>query len=373
MFKLNLNNIKQHTVNALSWKTKRKIVVIQSDDWGSIRMPDRSTYELLLSKNINVKDNYNKYDCIESKIDLLNLFDVLQSFNDCNGNHPVFTANCLMANPDFKKIKEANFGTYFYESIQQKIIDETYIVDLWKKGNSLHIFHPQFHGREHLNTTLWLKALQENHPDTKVAFDNKCWGITTATPSAKRRHYLAAYDFDDDVELDLHKAIIEEGLNLFHDIFGFSSASFIAPNYVWNSALHDTLKSNGVKFIQTQRNQLEPIHHKKYKTIFHYTGQRASNELIFINRNCLFEPSADENVDWVKSCMKDIEQSFLWHTPAVISSHRVNFIGSIFKENRINNTELLSKLLKQIISKWPDVEFMTTVELGDIIKQDIEQ
>ena len=368
MFKLNLNNIKQHAVNALSWKTKRKIVVIQSDDWGSVRMPDRITYELLLSKNINVNDSYNKYDCIENKKDLENLFEVLQTFNDSNGKHPVFTANCLMANPDFKKIKEADFGSYFYESIQQKITDNIHLVDLWKKGNALHIFHPQFHGREHLNISLWLKALQENHKDTRMAFDYNCWGITTTTPSAKRRHYLAAYDFDNENEKGLHKTIIEDGMKIFYDIFGFHSTSFIAPNYVWNSALHETLKTNGVKYIQTQRNQLEPIHLKKYKTIFHYTGQETKNDLIFINRNCLFEPSADENLEWVKSCMKDIEQAFLWNTPAVISSHRVNFIGSIFKENSKINLELFSSLMKQIINKWPDIEFMTTEELGSLIE-----
>jgi hypothetical protein len=363
-----LNYIKQNAVNALSWKTKRKIVVFQSDDWGSIRMPDRKTYELLLSKNINVNDSYNKYDCLETKSDLLNLFDVLQTFNDSNGKHPVFTANCLMANPDFKKIKEADFGSYFYESIQQKITEDIHLVDLWKKGNGLHIFHPQFHGREHLNISLWLKALQQNHKDTREAFDNNCWGITTVTPSVKRKHYLAAYDFDNENEIELHKTIIADGMKIFYDTFGFQSSSFIAPNYVWNSALYETLKTNGVKFIQTQRNQLEPIHHKKYKTIFHYSGQ-SKNDLIFINRNCLFEPSADENLDWVKSCIKDIEQAFFWNTPAVISSHRVNFIGSIFKENSTKNIELLSQLLKQIIYRWPNVEFMSTEALGNLITE----
>jgi hypothetical protein len=298
------------------------------------------------------------------------LFDVLQTFNDSNGKHPVFTANCLMANPDFKKIKEADFGSYFYESIQQKRTEDIHLVDLWKKGNALHIFHPQFHGREHLNISLWLKALQQNHKDTREAFDNNCWGITTVTPSVKRKHYLAAYDFDNENEIELHKTIIADGMKIFYDIFGFNSSSFIAPNYVWSNNLNSVLKSNGFKYIQTQRNQIEPVHHNDYyKAKFHYTGQQSDNGLIYINRNCFFEPSSDGNINWVSSCMNDIEKSFLWKTPAIISTHRVNFIGSIFKENSKINVELFSKLLKQIITKWPDVEFMTTEELGELIEK----
>ena len=34
-------------VNALGWNSNRKIVVIESDDWGSIRMPSRKIYEYL--------------------------------------------------------------------------------------------------------------------------------------------------------------------------------------------------------------------------------------------------------------------------------------------------------------------------------------
>ena len=36
------------------WKTDRKIVVIESDDWGSIRMPRREVYEMSLKKGYRV-------------------------------------------------------------------------------------------------------------------------------------------------------------------------------------------------------------------------------------------------------------------------------------------------------------------------------
>lgn len=49
---------------------------------------------------------------------------------------------------------------------------------------------------------------------------------------------------------------------------------------------------------------------------------------------------------------------------AVISSHRLNFIGNIDIQNRDRNLILFQKLLNEIVKKWPDVEFISSDELG---------
>ena len=40
--------IKNTYINQMGFHTNRKILVIDSDDWGSIRMPSRNVYETLL-------------------------------------------------------------------------------------------------------------------------------------------------------------------------------------------------------------------------------------------------------------------------------------------------------------------------------------
>lgn len=51
--------------NIPGWHTKRKIIVIESDDWGSIRMPSRQAYDYLLSKGYNIDENrYEKFDSV---------------------------------------------------------------------------------------------------------------------------------------------------------------------------------------------------------------------------------------------------------------------------------------------------------------------
>lgn len=46
--------INRHYRNLSGWKTNRKIIVIESDDWGSIRMPSKEVYELFLSKGFPI-------------------------------------------------------------------------------------------------------------------------------------------------------------------------------------------------------------------------------------------------------------------------------------------------------------------------------
>ena len=88
-----------------------------------------------------------------------------------------------------------------------------------------------------------------------------------------------------------------------------------------------------------------------------------------ITRNCHFEPSDPLHTDWVSSCLLEIENAFSWRKPAVISSHRVNFVGFINQDNADFGLKELNRLLSSITSKWPDIEFMTSTELGNIIRE----
>ena len=98
-------NIKKGLSLIPGWRTNFKIIVIESDDWGSIRMPSREVYKKCLNAGYRVDKNpYERYDSLLSQKDLELLFDLLIQFRDRNGNHPIITANCVVANPDFEKI-----------------------------------------------------------------------------------------------------------------------------------------------------------------------------------------------------------------------------------------------------------------------------
>ena len=53
--------VKKNIVNIPGWRTNRKIVVFESDDWGSTRMRSKLDYEYFLKKGFEVdKCHYNK-------------------------------------------------------------------------------------------------------------------------------------------------------------------------------------------------------------------------------------------------------------------------------------------------------------------------
>ena len=85
--------ITRNLTNIPGWRTNRKIVVIESDDWGSIRMASKEAYNYFLGKDVPVdKSPYNSFDALECNEDLEMLFDVLGSVKDVNGNSAILTA-----------------------------------------------------------------------------------------------------------------------------------------------------------------------------------------------------------------------------------------------------------------------------------------
>jgi hypothetical protein len=65
----------------------------------------------------------------------------------------------------------------------------------------------------------------------------------------------------------------------------------------------------------------------------------------------------------VDKAIESIAIAFFWGKPAVISSHRINYVGGLSEDNRNNTLEQLDQLLKRIIKKWPDVQFINSEQL----------
>ena len=117
---------------------------------------------------------------------------------------------------------------------------------------------------------------------------------------------------------------------------------------------------------------MEPLGNGQFKKNVRFLGQKNALGQIYLTRNCFFEPSSSgfefpTNTDWVNNCLKEIEIAFLWHKPATISSHRVNYIGFLYPENRERTLKQFEELLGKMLKRWPDIEFMTSMELGDLI------
>lgn len=360
-----LERIKKNIINIPGKSLQRKLLVFESDDWGSIRIPDKSAFESLVSRElIKPNDPFSKYDTLENEEDLAALFSVLKNFKDFKGNHPVVTANMVMANPDFEKIKASGYREYHWEQFTKTYdrFSKNTFSEL-QKGIEDKLFYPQFHAREHLNVPLWMELLQKGNESFIKAFDLNCFAIPYHSKDNRRDNLMASYDYDSDADFRFIQKSISEGLAIFESVFKHNSETTIAPCYVWDEAIENAFKEEGVTVFQGSRFQNIPKKEGNFKTIFHYNGQ-TKNDSLYLSRNGLFEPSVYANVDWVSKCMESITVAFKWNKPAVIGTHRINFVGSLVEENRTANLEKLNQLLTKITQKWPDVEFISSADLA---------
>ena len=153
-------DFRKNISNAIGWSTKRKIVVIESDDWGSVRTRSKKDYDEMLAKGLGVDQSiFTKYDGLESNCDLENLFEVLANHKDSTGRPAVFTPMCVVANPDFEKIKATDYREYHFENFAEtckRYPNHDRVLDLWRKGIENRLFVPALHGREHLSVSRWM-------------------------------------------------------------------------------------------------------------------------------------------------------------------------------------------------------------------------
>ena len=363
-----LNNFLKKIELLLSWKTDRKLIVIESDDWGSYRFKDtKSVNELISSGFLFDKSPAARFDSLERALDLERLFDVLSTYRDDRLNSPIITALSCVANPDFKTIKDNSFDKYYYLNLpdsEETLYGTREILPLWKEGIDRNLFRPQFHGREHVNVNRWMRDLKSGNSETCKAFEHYCWGVYSKSLLSD---YQPSYDVDLPEDIELHREILVDGIDLFCDIIGYRPDFFVPPNGAFNSRLLDTLRKGGIRQLTLKKMQIEPQGNGKTKRKFRYLGLRSSQDQVYLTRNCFFEPSELGELALSK-CLQNIQNAFLNSQPAVISTHRWNYIGRIDENNSSVSLKLLDRLIRSIISRWPDAVFIDSSTLGRLIR-----
>lgn len=362
----------RHLSNLTGWQTGRKIVVFESDDWGSIRMPSRRVYEKCLEAGYRVDAiAYERYDSLASEDDLEMLFNVLQGLRDGQGNPAVMTANILTANPDFEKIKNSGYQEYYYESISETFRQypkHARCLNLWKEGKESGIFFPQSHGREHLNVSLFMQALQQGNADVHFGFTHRMPGCICKSNFMQGNKYVETLRYSDSRDKREKLSILLAGLDQFEALMGYRSETFTPPNYLWSPDFDAPMFVHGVRFYQGRKKMVEPLTDGTVQIHPHQLGGQNRFGQIYMMRNAFFEPALlGTPSEALTRCLKDISAAFRMNKPAVISSHRLNYVGFIDERNRDQNLKMLKSLLDQIVKKWPDVHFMNSLQLGKLI------
>lgn len=168
------------------------------------------------------------------------------------------------------------------------------------------------------------------------------------------------------------KEDIRVGLDLFEKLLGYRATQFTPGAGIYSPSLHACLKECGIIGIHVNRNKAYPLGDGVYSKQFLYLGKRNNVGQCYIVRNCPFEPFADNrarNSSAVSVCLDNIDAAFRWHSPAMISTHRVNFAGAIESTHRNQSLNDLRELLTEIVKRWPDAEFVSGNDMMNILLQ----
>jgi hypothetical protein len=358
-----------------SFKTNRRLFVIESDDWGSLRINDKSTRDALNALSpVIANDNYSQIDNLANVEDLSHLFEALTSVKDFKGNNAILTANVCMANPNFKKIKEDKFTKFHFEPFHKTISkchNGQAVLDLWSQGQKANIFQPQLHGREHVNALNWLNELSLGNELLLMAFEKNVFSIPiNSSKGNKRQNFQAALDFAGHKgEVEFMANWIRESASMFNSYFGFNSLTFIPPAYIWPPSFAPIMREVGIKAVQGIKLHYQPSMGKEYVKKIRYNGsiKYGMTQLV---RNVFFEPANQPNVDWLADAKRRITMAYAANEPVILSTHRLNFIGSLNPNNREGNVNTLKQLLNWVKENWEEVEFISSDQLYKIISTD---
>lgn len=356
-------------------KINRKIICIYIDDYGSIRVKDKKAYESLKAAGLPMDSTrYSRFDTLASTEDLQMMFEVLQSVKDSQGNHACLTPFANIANPDFDKIRESGFTHYFREPFTETLkrygSSHEGSYELWKQGISEHLFHPEYHGTEHINVLRFMQALQKGHRTTRLAFDNESVAVPLLPGDTPEKHATTVFYIEKAEENDALKEDVRVGMKMFEDLLGYRSRQFTPGAGIYSPALHPVLKEEGIEYINVQRYKPYPLGDGQFVKKFLSNGKKNEVGQKYVVRNCVFEPyieNCKRNTTAVAGCLENVAAAFRMHAPAIISTHRVNFVGSLEATHRDDSLQQLKSLLKEITKRWPDVEFMDGTQMCEIV------
>src|SRR5690606_32659504 len=154
-------------------------------------------------------------------------------------------------------------------------------------------------------------------------FDVGTFAINSDETIGARNNYMASFDYYSHADMEALDKIIEDGLAMFRDLFGYNSESCIAPCYTWGDSTEAKLAQLGVKYIQgIAKQKLAFPKGNRYSYIFRRCGEQNALNQYYLIRNCFFEPSQSSSLWGLDSCLSSVKNAFAWRSPAVIGTHR---------------------------------------------------
>lgn len=357
------------------WHSRTKYVAFAVDDYGSIRTANKQTAAALQAKVSGFGGYMDCCDSVETREDLQALYAVLDKYQDAESRKAVFTAYALSANPDTAFMRRE--GRYGYETLLEtfeRLAAEDPAAyagtwQAWQEGMREGLIRPQFHGREHFSVPLLERKLARGDQDLQANLEVASLAGLAGVAEMPGVAFTHAFSLHDKALLPQQRQIIEEGLALFEETFGFASTTFTPPALKLHPALDGFVAGLGVRSIDKPLNGRQPAGGGRSRRSINFLTPPKGARVGKMVRTLSFEPCSGNKSDPVGQALREMQRAFRWRKPVIISSHRVNYAGHIDPANRQQGLAKLDELLAGMLQRWPDIRFVSVDELVRIMEK----
>jgi len=324
-----------------SWREpvlRYPMVIFESDDWGAGPLDQAKALE--------------------------NLRKILARFKDRMGRTPVATLGIILATADTQRIRNAGGVEYFSASLSEPVYAP--LREVMKEGVRQGVFALHLHGMEHYWPQTLMRAAAK---DASVRDWLQSDGIpgTESLPSPLQARWTDASVLPSRAleSKELHAAITEEA-SLFGSCFNVLPRVAVATTFVWTEEVEAAWAKVGVDVIitlgarYTCRDATGKPGGVDKRMV---NGELSNNGQIYLVRDVYFEPMLGHMPERL---VNDTRERAHLGRPCLVEMHRFNFIGAA--EKRDTSLRVLEAALEQLQHTFPEIRFMSSLELAEAIR-----
>ncbi len=340
--------------SAADWRQVHA-VAFESDDWGLAGFVPRAIVLQGLDRSALAGERFPQVyweSTLEDSVTVDRLVRLLLRFHDGTGLPPVFQANYIMSSYEYGGGRAANgpladssssSGSSGEEALPNSVATAT-ASELWRRYDlpafpasyprpgmweavemaiARGVWQAELHGSFHYDPQLRREAVSRD-PLAREAAER---GVLVF-PGSQRAWELGPWRPTSQLAEEL-----DHSLWLFAELFGRPPHSVIAPDYVWDARCEDLWESRGMNVIQAKREQRHPrrrggaVGERLAKAWERAVSRLFHPDRIYLERNCRLE--AVQATDWRQvavACYEDVQQAWQTGEPAVVETHRINFV-----------------------------------------------
>ena len=307
----------------LDWR-RLKVVVLESDDWGLCAWSaDSQAHRVLAGTPAFRSPAGLRYggSTLESAADLRALAGSLREFRGADGFPPVWQANMVVAAPDYDRIRPPLF-----EEAEVPLVAYPNAPSRWRRPGAWDevqklreegLWWPELHGLHHLPEHTWITALRRNTDDARRAFDQHSFVCAAVEASG---------EYDPAEPRPARLSRLTRAIELFTHLVGRAPWSFCPPDYRWDDSIEHEAVRRGIKVLQGKAEQHGASLPRLRRLWLRRAWPGTYDRCLHMPPRIAFEPRQATLRVGVEAAHRAARDCWNRGQPAVISSHRVNYV-----------------------------------------------